>query len=403
VNPTLRRLIAPVIVVAIVVAAIVVLTTRGHKEKHLTAYFPSTISVYNGASVEILGVTVGKVTSIKVVGDQVAVKMTYDAKYSLPTDVQAMIVPPSIVGDRYIQLTPAFDKAKDTALPATATLQQKQTQVPVEVDQIYKSLNQLSVALGPSGANSKGALSQLLTVLAANLNGNGTSLHQSVHGLSQAVATLAASRGNIDGSVRHLNAISTTLASDDPEVRTLAQLLATVSGQLNDQDASLAGATTALNSAFHDVSHFVQHNRGVLTTDVSDLNDVSRTIASHKRAVSAALDLAPLGLTDLWDSFVAENYNLKHPTGHNINGLDTALTARSNLLANLGTQLGSDLGVLCKELPAAQATQLKPLCTALASVGDNLGTLLSGLLSPGGAATSVADHSLSGLLNGLTQ
>jgi virulence factor Mce-like protein len=399
VSPLIRRLVAPVVVLAVVIAAIVVLVgDRGHHEKHLTAYFSRTVSLYRGAQVKILGVTVGKVTSIKVSGDQVAVKIDYDAKYSLPTDVQAEIVPPSIVGDRYVQLSPAFDQTKDRALPANWTLSSKQTQVPVEVDQIYSSLNQLSKSLGPSGANSKGALSDLLTVLASNLNGNGSALHQSVHGLSQAIATLAESRGNIDGSVKHLNAISTTLAADDPQVRTLAQLLAKVSTELNHQDSSLAGATTSLNAAFHDVARFVAQNRGVLTTDVSDLDDVASTIASRKQAVATALDLAPLGLTDLWDSFVSENYDLKHPTGHNINGLDTALTARSNLLANLGTQLGSDLSVLCAELPSAQATQIKPLCTALASAGNNLGTILSGILSTSNSANSVPGRSLSGLL-----
>lgn len=399
---TVRRVALPVVALAVIAALLVVLATNGHKQKHLTADFSSTISLYPGAQVKILGVTVGKVTNIEVQGDQVAVAMEYDAKYSVPTNARAVIVPPSIVGDRYIQLTPPFQAGTDTALPDHAVLHQGQTTVPVEVDQIYKSLNQLSVALGPSGANSKGALSHLLTVLAANLDGNGTAFHDSVQGLSQAVTTLADSRENIAGSVRHLNAISTTLAGDDPEVRTLAQLLAKVSTELNNQDSDLAGATTSLNQAFHEVAQFVRHNRGVLTTNVADLNAVSRTIANHKSAVAAELDLAPLGLTDLWDSFVAENYNLAHPTGLNINGMDTALTARSNLFENLSTQIGSNLSVLCASLPPAQAKQLAPLCTALTKAGNDLGTLLSGILTQS-TADSVPDHSLATLLNGLVR
>ena len=47
------------------------------------------------------------------------------------------------------------------------------TAVPVEVDQVYASLTKLANALGPNGANSHGALSNLIKTGAANLAGNG--------------------------------------------------------------------------------------------------------------------------------------------------------------------------------------------------------------------------------------
>jgi hypothetical protein len=41
--------------------------------------------------------------------------------------------------------------------------------VPIELDEIYAALDKLNVALGPNGANEKGALAQLVHVGAANL------------------------------------------------------------------------------------------------------------------------------------------------------------------------------------------------------------------------------------------
>jgi phospholipid/cholesterol/gamma-HCH transport system substrate-binding protein len=101
----------------------------------------------------------------------VVVEMKYDEGVNLPKDAQAIIIAPSIVGDRYVQIAPVFTGG--AKLPDGATLAAEDTSVPLELDQIYTSLNDLNVALGPNGANSKGALTDLLETTAANFGGQG--------------------------------------------------------------------------------------------------------------------------------------------------------------------------------------------------------------------------------------
>lgn len=374
---TPRTLVATVTGLAVIAALTAVVLSRGGHERHLTAEFPSTVSLYAGANVEVLGVPVGKVTGIHVDGDHVDVAMEYSDNHRLPSNVHAVIVPPSIVGDRYVELTPAYTGGP--ALADHSVIHEASTQVPVEVDQVYASLNDLSAALGPRGANNRGALSQLLNVVAKNLNGNGQDLHDTIGGLSNAINTLADSRGNIASSVTNLSQISQTLADDDPQVRHLARLLATVSTELNRQDSNLTHATKSLNRAFADVARFVGHNRNALTSDVADLTDVSKTIADHKDAVATALDLAPLGLTDLWESYVPENWDISHPVGVNINGMTTATTARGNLFEDVLDQLGFSLSGFCASLPPQQAKKLSALCSAIATTPGGLAGVLGGL------------------------
>ena len=104
------------------------------------------VGVYTGSSVRILGVPVGKVTKITPHGTSVTVEMTYDGKYKVPADAFAAVVPPSIVGDRYIQLTPAYTSGpvmKDKAqIPLTRTA------LPAELDDIFQSLDDLNKSLG---------------------------------------------------------------------------------------------------------------------------------------------------------------------------------------------------------------------------------------------------------------
>ena len=119
----------------------------------------------------MLGVQVGAVDKVTPSGTDVVVEMHYDDSIDIPADAQAVIVSPSIVGDRYIQLTPVYESGPKLA--DGAVLEDQDTGVPLELDQIYSSLDQLNVALGPNGANKNGALSDLLATTADELRWRG--------------------------------------------------------------------------------------------------------------------------------------------------------------------------------------------------------------------------------------
>src|SRR3546814_15765241 len=97
--------------------------------------------------------------------------MTYDADVDLPADVSALIVSPSVVGDRFIQLSPVYKGG--AKLPDNEKLGLKRTATQLELDEIYASLDQITVALGPDGANPDGPLPELLHHTADNYAGQG--------------------------------------------------------------------------------------------------------------------------------------------------------------------------------------------------------------------------------------
>ncbi len=105
----LQRAIVPFIIVALVVAGAIVMFSGDGGDKTLTAYFPRTVSLYEGSDVRVLGVAVGKIESVTPEGTRVKVVVKYDGDIKVPADAQAVIISPSIVGDRYVQLTPVYD------------------------------------------------------------------------------------------------------------------------------------------------------------------------------------------------------------------------------------------------------------------------------------------------------
>jgi phospholipid/cholesterol/gamma-HCH transport system substrate-binding protein len=105
----INPLIAILVVVALLVALLVTFWP-GSEKNYVTADFPRTVSLYEGSDVKILGVAVGKVDSVVPAGTKVKVKFSYDSKYKVPADAKAAVISPSIVGDRFVQLTPAYTK-----------------------------------------------------------------------------------------------------------------------------------------------------------------------------------------------------------------------------------------------------------------------------------------------------
>ena len=293
----LKRILVPLVVLGFVVAAAAA-EHGGDTGKTVVAHFPRTISVYEGSDVRVLGVPVGTVTRVEPTGTDVTVTMTYDGEVRLPADARAVIIAPSVVGDRYVQLTPAYS-GTGKVLRDGAELSIEQTSQPLELDQIYDSLDRLNVALGPRGANRTGALSDLLSVTADNFGGQGTTFRQTIEDFSRLSATLSDNKEELFGSVEALGGFMETLADNDQTVRQFNQSLADVSTMLEGEREELVAATRNLSVALTSVKEFVEDNKDSLTRNISGLNRVSKVLVRQREALDEILHTAPAALNNL--------------------------------------------------------------------------------------------------------
>jgi phospholipid/cholesterol/gamma-HCH transport system substrate-binding protein len=352
--------------------------------RQVTAYFDRTVALYPGSDVKILGVTVGSVDSIDPEGDRVKVELSYESRYPVPADAKAVIISPAIVGDRYVQLTPAY--VSGPALADGAVLGLDRTADPVELDTVYQSLDELSVALGPKGANKSGALNDLLGVAARNLDGNGATLHQTLHDVGLLTGTLSANKDELFSTVDQLDRFVGMLARNDSSIRGFNRDLAQVSGVLADERHDLARALDNLGVALGSVSDFVDDNGRLLTEDVSGLARVTRTLAKQRDALDEALRAAPLALNNLYLAY--------NPT-------TGTLDQRMNIGENVNQLLNDPSLVLCAMVeqagdPARACEAIKSLLDTLPPLGESLPS------SAGGTARQVEriDRTLGGLFGG---
>ncbi len=263
----------------------------------VTAWFDQTVGLYAGSDVRILGIEVGDITEVTPMGDRVRVEMLIDEDYDIPAEAAAIVLAPSLVSDRYVQFAPVYSGGP--TMEDGAEVPVERTATPVELDRVYGALDELSVALGPTGANSNGALSDLVDVGAANLDGNGDALNRTLTGFSQAVETLARNRDGLFDSVENLQTFTSALAAIDSSVGAFNTNMAAVADLLEQERADLARAVELLSAALGDVAGFVRTNTDLLSTNVDKLADVTLALVQQRSALAEVLDVAPTALGNL--------------------------------------------------------------------------------------------------------
>jgi phospholipid/cholesterol/gamma-HCH transport system substrate-binding protein len=286
---------------AVIVVGVALLYTSAHQGKQVTAYFREAVGVYPGSDVRILGVKVGTVDSVQPSGTEVKITMTVDHGIAVPAGADAVIVAPSVVADRYVQLTPAYTGGLQIAPGAVIPV--SRTATPLEVDQLYASLNKLTTALGPGGVNKHGALSDLIRTGAANLAGNGKYFASMLTQFGRAMGTLGGSAGNLSATVDHLQLFTTMLKQNNGQVRLAEQQLADVSGFLAADRQDLAAALHTLAGALGQVQAFIAGNRSLIKVNVTRLASITRLLVTERASLAEALDDVPLAVDNVLNAY----------------------------------------------------------------------------------------------------
>ncbi|AXE81379.1 MCE family protein [Streptomyces atratus] len=281
----------------------------------VTAYFDQATGVYAGSDLRILGVKVGTVESVKPRGKEVEVVLRVDKGIKVPKEAHAVVVAPSLVADRYIQLAPAYDGG--AVLADGAELPAANNATPVEVDQLYESITELAGALGPDGANAQGAFAGLLDTGAENLKGNGKDIGDSIEQFGKATKTLDKSSGDLFDTLSYLQTFTTMLKENDGNVRAAEQQLNSVTGFLADDKKNLGAALKELGTALAQVKTFIQDNRGALKKNVDALVPLTQTLVDQRASLAESLDTLPLSAGNVINAYDPTNRTLNGRTDLN--------------------------------------------------------------------------------------
>jgi phospholipid/cholesterol/gamma-HCH transport system substrate-binding protein len=268
----------------------------GGGKMEVVAYFEDSAGLFVGNDVGILGVVVGKITSIEPDGEQVRVTMEIDDDYKVPADAGAVVVARSVATDRYVELTPVYTKGP--TLDDGDEIQIERTRTPVDFDQVLKSLNDFATGIASSKKATK-AIQLFIDEGTVALKGNGPLINQTVHALQEGVNGLHAQRENVTSTLRSLDVLLAAISANEGTARTFIHQVTEAADLLADERENFRTALRSLDDAVTIVAQFAVDNRDQIVRALDGSTRVMNTILEKQRALTEILRVMPLALQNL--------------------------------------------------------------------------------------------------------
>lgn len=251
----------------------------------VAAEFRRAVNLYPGSPVRALGIEVGSITDVENRGDVVHVTMKIDDGTPLPADAEAVVVPVTVLGERYVQLSPVYDGGPRLHDGDLIPLQR--TQVPYEVDELLRGLDDYLGQIDPQRAG------DLVTNLADLLEGQGQELNDLIHHASGTVDLLADKGDELGAIVESLSQLTTTLGGRTEAVQELIRSYDQVTGVLAADQDDLNAFITNLDRAAVELGGLLERHRDPLRRDIGTLTTTGRSLSRNIDRLERALEATP--------------------------------------------------------------------------------------------------------------
>ena len=271
----------------------------------ITAYFENSNGIYPGDEVRILGVPVGEIETIEPQPQRAKITFWVDGKYQIPADAKAVVISPTVVSARFIQLTPVYTTGP--ALGDDATIPKERTAVPVEWDDLRDQLDKLNRTLAPTHPGGVSTLGAFVTTAADNLRGQGAAIRDSVIKLSQTLSILGDHSGDLFGTLKNLSVLVSALHDSTDLMRELNQNLGAVTALLANDPNEVGTAVADLNTAVTDMRGFLVENRDSVGTTFDKLAEITQALGESSADLKQTLHVAPTGISNFINIYEPAN------------------------------------------------------------------------------------------------
>ncbi|HET6733502.1 MCE family protein [Mycobacterium sp.] len=292
------RTVLAIVLIATLIAGVAMVWHHADDARRttITAYFANSNGIFVGDDIRILGIPVGKISKIEPLPGRARITFWFDDQYDVPADAKAVIISPTLISARAIQLTPAYTGGP--ALASGAVIQEDRTAVPIEWDDLREQLEKLALTLQPAQPGGVAPAGEFINVAADNLRGNGEAVRDTLVKLSQAASVLGDHSSDIFTVVRNLALLVSALQGSSHLMSDLNVNLAAVTNLLTNSPGEISNAVAALSQASSDLSRFVADNREPLGTTVDHLTAITTAINESNYDLKQILHITPTQLAN---------------------------------------------------------------------------------------------------------
>lgn len=281
-NPVLVGVVGTAVLVG-VLAAVILLPKISlfSSDRGYSALFAQAAGINSGDEVRVAGIPAGTVTGVRL--DGAAIRVDFDVTKSdhLGSLTTASIEVATLLGTKYVELTPAGPGSLSTGHPIPLA----RTQVPFDLAQVTTGLER--TVSGLDIPTLRKALDTVSTAFAHTPNATRQALH-GLSGIARVITKRQAEFTQLLAATRH---VTTTLAAQrgnlDALFRDADQVLRTV----RQRRAIIHDLLTDSASLGHQLSRLVGGNRAALDPLLSRLNTIAALLHRDQHSLGRAVGL----------------------------------------------------------------------------------------------------------------
>ncbi|MEV0646526.1 MCE family protein [Phytomonospora sp. NPDC050363] len=287
----------------------------------VTIEFADVLDLVQNSSVKVNDVTVGTVEDISVDGWTAEVTVRVNDDVVLPANSTAALRQTSLLGEKFVALSPPIDVAPAGELTDGSTIPIERTRRSAEVEEV---LGALALTLGGGG------LEQLRTInteLIDALEGRESDIKDTLGELDAFVTALDAQREQIVDAIEALDALAIDLAKQKDDIGAALEALGPGAEVLAGQQDNLTAALEALKNLGDVGTQVIEASRDDTLGSIEALQPILEQLVAAGDDFPQGLELA-----------------LSYPFPHNVS--DAVQGDFVNLHITLDLDLGSVLGNL---------------------------------------------------------
>lgn len=244
-----------------------------------SAYFADAGGIKTGSDVRVSGLGVGRVSDIRLQGDKVLVGFTVRDGVELGDRTEAAIKTETVLGTKFLEVTPRGDGALDGPIPLSRTTS------PYD---LTDALGDLTTTI--SGLDTT-QLSSALTTLADTFKDTPPDLKLALEGVARFSDTLNARDAKLRDLLANANKVTAVLAKRSDQIAQLVADANALLAELVSQRTSVDALMGNLAAVSAQISGVVADNRTQLKPAVDKLNGVLGILDNRKQELQRTLYL----------------------------------------------------------------------------------------------------------------
>ncbi|HEX4654981.1 MAG TPA: MCE family protein [Mycobacteriales bacterium] len=253
------------------------------------ADFADSAGLKKGDDVRVAGVKVGTVTSVGLDGAKVRVGLRVDTGIHVGTDTRAEIKIKTLLGQKYVALTPAGAGSLDGDIPLA------RTETPLDVTAAFNGLGQRA------GEIDTNQLAQAFDTLAATFKDTPPYVHQSLRGLERLSTSIASRDNELHALLNRANGVTQTLASRDAQVAKLINDSNLILETVYQQRTVVHKLLVDTAAVAQQLSGLVRENRAVIGPALTHLHATLQILQRNQDNLDATIHLAAPFIRDFTD------------------------------------------------------------------------------------------------------